>query len=218
MTQSDQTQLKICEVFRSLQGETSWAGRPATFFRLAGCNLRCSYCDTQYAHAPGASVAVSELVASVERAGELVVVTGGEPLMQTGTRTLVSGLVRAGHTVILETNGSQDIDGLPPQVIRVVDVKCPGSGESDSTRWQTLERLRPTDEVKLVLLDRADFDFAMQVVDRYELEQRCTVLLSPVVASLEPATLAGWILERGGGIRLQLQLHRILWPDQTRGV
>lgn len=209
--------VEVCEVFRSLQGETSWGGRPATFLRLAGCNLRCRYCDTEYAHAPGAACAVSELVGSIGRTDELVVVTGGEPLIQPGTRPLLSALVRAGHRVVLETNGTVDMDGLPPQLVRVVDVKCPGSGESDKTRWGALERMRSTDEVKFVVTDRADFDFAVDVVDRYELEGICTVLMSPVVALLEPATLAEWILNRGGGLRLQLQLHRILWPDRARG-
>ncbi len=218
VTGSEKSQVQVCEVFRSLQGETSWAGRPATFLRLAGCNLRCRYCDTQYAQAPGASCSIAELVAAIEHPGELVVVTGGEPLIQPGTRPLLAELVRAGHTVLLETNGSQDIDGLPPQVVRVVDIKCPGSGESESNRWQTLQRLRSSDEVKFVVMDRPDFEFAMDIVDRYELEGHCTVLLSPVVEVLEPSTLAGWILERGGPLRLQLQLHRILWPGQTRGV
>ncbi len=152
------------------------------------------------------------------RADELVVVTGGEPLLQEGTRSLLSALVRAGHRVVVETNGTVDMDGLPPQVVRVVDVKCPGSGESDKTRWALLERLRSTDEVKFVCSDRADFDYAVDVVDRYELEESCTVLLSPVSGRLEPTDLADWILERGGGLRLQLQLHRILWPDRHRGV
>ncbi len=223
MSQTSRQQIRVCEIFRSIQGETSLAGLPATFLRLAGCNLRCSYCDSEYAHAPGAPVSVSELLASLARtpqgrARELVVVTGGEPLIQVGTRDLLSELVRAGHRVVLETNGSLDIDGLPPQVIRVVDVKCPGSGESEKIRWQILDKLRPTDEVKLVLTDRADFDFAVDVIDRHELERRCTVLLSPVTSRLAPTTLAEWILSRGGSLRLQLQLHRVLWPGRHRGV
>jgi 7-carboxy-7-deazaguanine synthase len=212
-----QTTVDVCEVFRSLQGETTRAGRPATFIRLAGCNLRCRYCDTAYARQPGTPRTVASLVASVERP-ELVVVTGGEPLLQSGTPTLLEALVRAGHRVLLETNGSLDISGLPPEVVRVVDVKCPGSGEAEQNRWDNLEQLRATDEVKLVITDRADFDFALEVVDRYGLEARCPVLLSPAAGRCAPATLAAWLLARGGALRLQLQLHRILWPDQDRGV
>jgi len=161
---------------------------------------------------------VEDLLRAVWRSGELVVITGGEPLLQPGSRVLAEELVRAGHRVLLETNGSMDIDGLPPEVVRVVDVKCPGSGVSDQNRWANLALLRPIDEVKLVLTDRADFDFAVAVVDRNDLEAKCPVLFSPVVERLSPATLAGWMLERGGKIRLQLQLQRILWPDRDRGV
>lgn len=218
MMRPEDTTVEVCEVFRSLQGETTWSGCPATFIRLAGCNLRCRYCDSEYAQAPGEPWTVDALLDGVDRPGELVVVTGGEPLIQPGTRALLEGLVRAGHAVLLETNGSLDIAGLPPEVVRVVDVKCPGSGESDKNRWANLELLRPTDEVKLVVTDRTDFDFAVGVVDRHDLEARCTVLLSPVVERLAPATLAGWILDRGGALRLQLQLHRILWPQRDRGV
>lgn len=218
MPMTNDTTVQVCEVFRSLQGETTWSGRPATFVRLAGCNLRCSFCDSEYAQAPGAPRTVEDLLRAVWRSGELVVITGGEPLLQPGSRVLAEELVRAGHRVLLETNGSMDIDGLPPEVVRVVDVKCPGSGVSDQNRWANLALLRPIDEVKLVLTDRADFDFAVAVVDRNDLEAKCPVLFSPVVERLSPATLAGWMLERGGKIRLQLQLQRILWPDRDRGV
>lgn len=218
MRNTSDTNLQVCEVFRSLQGETTWSGRPATFIRLAGCNLRCSYCDSEYAQTPGVTRSVADLLKAAGRPEELVVVTGGEPLIQAGIRVLIEALVQAGHSVLLETNGSEDIEALPPDVVRVVDVKCPGSGESEQNRWANLALLRPTDEVKFVLTDRADFDFAMGVVDRHDLEARCPVLLSPVEARLEPATLARWILDRGGKVRLQLQLHRILWPEIDRGV
>lgn len=218
MMRPEHTVVEVCEVFRSLQGETTWSGRPATFIRLAGCNLRCRYCDSDYAQAAGEPCTVAKLLEGVDRSGELVVVTGGEPLIQPGTRVLLEELVRAGRVVLLETNGSLDIGGLPPEVVRVVDVKCPGSGESHKNLWANLDLLRATDEVKLVVTDRADFDFAVGVVDRHDLEARCAVLISPVVERLAPATLVGWILERGGRLRLQLQLHRILWPDRDRGV
>jgi len=218
MTLPQDSTVEVCEVFRSLQGETTWSGRPATFIRLAGCNLRCRYCDSDYAWGAGQERTLASLVGGVDRRGELVVVTGGEPLLQPGTRPLLHALVRAGHTVVLETNGTQSIDGLPPEVVRVVDVKCPGSGESDQNRWANLDLLTAHDEVKLVVCDRADFDFAVEVVHRHDLEQRCAVLLSPAEGHLPPATLAEWILDHGGALRLQLQLHRILWPDQPRGV
>jgi 7-carboxy-7-deazaguanine synthase len=161
---------------------------------------------------------LDELVAEAADGPELVVVTGGEPLLQPSTPALLGRLADAGHRVLLETNGSLDIAGVDPRVRRIVDVKCPGSGQEQANRWSNLADLRPTDEVKLVVGDRADFDYAVDVVTRHGLEQRCGVLVSPVADRLPPAELAGWILAHGGRLRLQLQLHRILWPDRERGV
>ena len=214
------TALEVCEVFRSLQGETRYSGRVATFIRLVGCNLRCTYCDTRYAYQGGETTDVSALVNRIraQPSGELVVVTGGEPLLQSAVPGLLTSLANQGRRVLLETNGSQDITGVDSRVIRIVDVKTPGSGEVAATRWDNLTALRASDEVKFVVTDRADFEFALEVIDNHELGARCHVLLSPVVAQLSGAELARWILERGGRLRLQLQLHRQLWPDRDRGV
>jgi 7-carboxy-7-deazaguanine synthase len=217
----DDDTLQVCELFRSLQGETSWSGLPATFVRLQGCNLDCRYCDTRYARSSGDPWAIPKLVERlverpVERP-ELVVVTGGEPLLQPGVHRLLSAVADV-RTVLLETNGSLDITGVDTRVIRIVDVKCPGSGEAESTRWENLSALRPSDEVKFVVGDRQDFDYAVDVVRRHRLTEQCAVLLSPVADALAAAELAEWILEEGGRLRLQLQLHRILWPERDRGV
>lgn len=214
--------VRVCERFRSLQGETRDAGLPASFVRLSGCNLRCRYCDTAYAQPPeaGERLGVAELLAELRTAppGDLVVVTGGEPLLQPGALPLLAHVADQGRAVLLETNGSQDITGVDPRVRRIVDVKCPGSGQPAANRWANLDELRPTDEVKFVVSHREDFDFALQVVSRYGLLERCGVLLSPVMGHLPPAKLAGWILDEGRPLRLQLQLHRLLWSGRDRGV
>ncbi|MFH2006979.1 MAG: radical SAM protein [bacterium] len=217
----DDDTLQVCELFRSLQGETSWSGLPATFLRLSGCNLDCRYCDSRYAREQGEPWALEDLVERLVARPELVVVTGGEPLLQPGVHRLLSAVADAGRTVLCETNGSLDISGVDERVIRIVDVKCPGSGEAASTRWENLSALRPSDEVKFVVSDRQDFRYAMDVVARHRLTEQCSVLLSPVADALAAtelaAELAAWILEEGGPLRLQLQLHRILWPDRPRG-
>lgn len=210
----------VCEIFRSLSGETTRAGEPATFLRLSGCNLRCRYCDTEYAHGPGTPMTLQEVLEAVEArsAADLVVVTGGEPLLVPAVPRLLVALCDLGRTVLLETNGSLDIKRVDPRVCRIVDVKCPGSGESGHNRWENLDVLLPHDEVKLVISDRADFDFALHVVRRHHLLARCTVLVSPAHGVLSPALLADWILDSGLPLRLQLQLHRLIWPDIKRGV
>lgn len=212
--------IPICEIFRSLQGETTLAGRPAVFLRVAGCNLRCRYCDTTYAYGPGTPYSVAALLEAVDAhpAGDLVVVTGGEPLSAPLVPALCQALADRGRTVLLETNGSLDLSGLDPRVRRILDVKCPGSGEAEANRWSNLALLTASDEVKLVLTDRADFDFAREVAARHRLLERCPVLLSPAAGVLDPAELAAWILASGQPFRLQLQLHRVLWPGRDRGV
>ncbi|MDY0003105.1 MAG: radical SAM protein [Polyangia bacterium] len=209
---------EICEIFRSLQGETTMAGLPGRFLRLAGCNLRCRYCDTAYARDAGTVMSLEALVAAVGAGDDLVIVTGGEPLLQPGTPDLLRALCDLGRQVILETNGSLDILGLDPRVHRIVDVKCPGSGEAQSNRWDNLDDLHAGDEVKLVLTGREDFDYALEVASRHDLLGRVPVLLSPASGYLPPSTLAEWILASGLGLRLQLQLHRLIWPDRDRSV
>lgn len=212
--------LRVIEVFASIQGESTRAGLPCAFVRLAGCNLRCSYCDTRYAiEEAGTVMDLGEVVERLEDAGaHMVCVTGGEPLLQPAAVPLAEELARRGHTVLVETNGTLDITPLPPQTIRVMDVKCPGSGECGQTLMSNLEALRPDDQVKFVLCDRADFDWAADFVRQRRLIGRCHVLFSPAHGILPAAELAEWILASGLQVRLQVQLHKLLWPDRSRGV
>ncbi len=212
--------LRICEIFKSLQGETSYAGLPCGFVRTAGCNLDCSYCDTQYARADeGPILPVDEVARRLLAYGtRLACITGGEPLLQAdGVVALAERLLDAGLTVLLETNGTLDLAPVPDGVVRVMDVKCPGSGEAGKTLPGNIERLTPRDEVKFVLCDRRDFDWAVRFVRQTDVQGRTNVLFSPAFDRLKADALAGWILESGVEARLQIQLHKILWPDRPRG-
>ena len=212
--------LTINEIFHSIQGESSHAGRPCVFVRLTGCDLRCRWCDTEYAFDEGRKMSVTDVMAAV--AGydcSLVEVTGGEPLLQPDVYPLMQQLVEAGKTVLLETGGHVDVSNVPSAVVKVMDVKCPGSGESEHNEWRNLDRLAAHDEVKFVVLDRADYEFARDVVRRHQLERRCAaVLLSPVHGRLDPKQLAEWSLEDGLPARVQIQLHKYLWGEAARGV
>jgi 7-carboxy-7-deazaguanine synthase len=213
--------LAISEIFKSIQGESSHAGLPCAFVRTMGCNLRCSYCDTEYARSgEGVRTIVSDVCTQVESFGtRLVCITGGEPLMQTvGVVALAACLLEGGHSVLLETNGTMDLAPLPEGVIRVMDVKCPGSGESGKTLPANLALLRPCDDVKFVISDRDDFDWALAFVQEHALVDGPQILFSPVHGRLAPRDLAEWVLGIRFEVRLQLQLHKILWPDGTRGV
>lgn len=212
--------LRVLELYRTLQGETSFVGLPCVIVRLAGCPLRCSYCDTAYARqSEGLEATVDELARDVLALGPgLVAVTGGEPLAQPGTLALLRALCDAGRTVLLETSGAYDIAPVDPRVRRILDVKTPGSGMEERNRPENLALLRSTDELKFVLVDRADYEWSRELVRRERLAERCAVLFSPVRERLDPAELAKWILDDGLPVRLQLQLHRLLWPDRDRGV
>ncbi len=211
--------LQVSEIFSSIQGESHWAGYPCTFVRLAGCNLDCAYCDTRYAREGGAPVALDEVLRAVAREGlGTVEVTGGEPLVQPGTPALLEALVEEGRRVLLETNGSLPLDPVPPGVHVIMDLKAPGSGMADRNRWENLPALRPTDEVKIVCRDRADYEWSVGVIRAHGLVGRVKVNLSPVWGRLDPALLARWILDDRLDVRLQVQLHRVLWPDRDRGV
>lgn len=211
--------VKVHEIFYSLQGESTWAGRPCVLVRLTGCQMRCRWCDTEYAFYDGGWRSLDEVLDEVAGYGcDLVEVTGGEPLLQPGCPPLMRLLCEAGYTVLLETGGGLDISGVDPRVHRIVDVKCPGSGEAENNRWENLELLDARDEVKFVVADRADFDWACEVARRYALTDRCPVHLSPVWGELEPAELADWVKRCGLPLRLQLQLHKLLWGADTRGV
>lgn len=211
--------LQICETFVSIQGESTFAGWPCFFIRLTGCNLRCSYCDTTYAFAGGQPKTIPQLVDEFRVLGlTLVEVTGGEPLIQPGTPALLKALqaARPGAVVLVETNGSQDISVIPPGVIAIMDIKCPASGVGRTSGagaafdWQNLERLRPQDEVKFVISERADFDWAVRMVNEYHLASKChAVLFSPVLGRVAPAALAAWLLASRVPARLNLQLHKL---------
>ena len=212
--------LTINEIFHSIQGESTHAGRPCVFVRLTACDLRCSWCDTPYAFTEGHKLPVEAVVDRVTRFGcSLVEITGGEPLLQRDVYALMQELVGRGHTVLIETGGHLSIAQVPPSVIRIVDVKCPGSGESHRNYWENLDRLTARDEVKFVVKDRADYEYAKDVVSRHGLVERvAAVLFSPVHGVLDPKDLAAWILEDGLGVRLQLQAHKYIWGADTRGV
>jgi len=212
--------LTINEIFHSIQGESTRAGRPCVFIRLTACDLRCSWCDTPYAFVEGRKMSVDDVVDAVGQYGcPLVEITGGEPLLQEDVYELMDRLIGAGHVVMLETGGHRTIARVPAEVFKVVDVKCPGSGESDKNDWSNLDRLAPHDEVKFVISDRADYEFARDVIRRYDLAGRTSaVLLSPVHGVLEPKMLAEWTLADRLPARLQLQLHKYIWDPTTRGV
>ena len=210
--------LKVNEIFFSIQGESSYSGRPCLFIRLTGCNLRCNYCDTTYAHDKGEMLSVDAILERLERHHcNLVEITGGEPLIQAGTPKLAKALLDRGYTVLVESNGTRDIGLLPAGTRVIMDVKCPGSGASQSTDWQNMQRLTEDDEIKFVLSDRADYDWAKNVVLKYNLHKRENTLFSAVEGRVSPADIAGWLLTDELNIRLQLQMHKILWPDDEKG-
>jgi 7-carboxy-7-deazaguanine synthase len=212
--------LTVSEIFHSIQGESTWAGVPCVFVRLTACDLRCSWCDTAYAFHGGRAQSIEDVLHAVDRFQcPLVEITGGEPLLQPDVYPLMARLVAGGRTVLLETGGHRSLEGVPPGVIRIVDVKCPGSGEAHRVDWTNLDRLRPTDEVKFVLKDRVDYEYARETVVRHALIARvAAVLFSPVHGTLAPRDLAGWVLADGLRVRLQLQVHKVIWGDDTRGV
>ncbi len=211
--------LVVNEIFRSIQGESTRAGEPCVFVRLTACDLRCTWCDTEYAFHEGTKQTVAEVLDRVEAWDvRLVTVTGGEPLLQKSTPELITSLLDRGRTVLVETGGHRDITGLDSRAIRILDLKAPSSGQTDRMRWGNLDDLRATDEVKIVVRDRIDYDWALKTIHSRGIEGRCPILLSPVHGELDPATLAGWILESGAPVRLQIQLHRLLWPETLRGV
>jgi 7-carboxy-7-deazaguanine synthase len=213
--------LRITEVFYSIQGESTFAGRPSAFVRLTGCDLRCRWCDSTYTFTGGEWRAIDDIVRQVadEFGADLVCVTGGEPLLQPRVHDLVAALLGRGVTVTMETGGQRDLSPVDPRVHRIVDLKCPGSGEVERNRWENLPLLGPRDEVKCVLADRADYEWARGVVREHRLHERVNaVLMSPVHGALPPEQLAAWILEDRLPVRLQLQVHKYLWGAEARGV
>lgn len=211
--------LKIHEIFYSIQGESTWAGLPCVLVRLTGCQMRCTWCDTAYAFYSGEWRSLEAILTEVEALGcPMVEITGGEPLLQPGTLPLMTELCDRGYRVLLETGGGLDVSGVDARVHRILDVKCPGSGEAGANHWPNLAILTGRDEVKFVLAHREDYEWAREVVREHRLVERCAVHFSPVHGSVEARELAGWILEDGLGVRLQMQLHKVLWGPETRGV
>jgi len=212
--------LTINEIFYSIQGESTRAGQPCVFVRLTACDLRCSWCDTPYAFDEGRKMSVDDVIAAVEQYGcPLVEITGGEPLLQEDVYELMERLSRAGRTVMLETGGHRSIARVPAGVMKIVDVKCPGSGEAGRNDWSNLDVLAPHDEVKFVIKDRIDYEFARDVIARHGLAGCvAAVLLSPVHGVLDARTLSEWILADRLPARLQVQLHKYIWNPTTRGV
>ena len=212
--------LTVYEIYTSIQGESTHAGRPCSFVRLAACDLRCAWCDTPYAFTGGRKMSVEDVVARViELRCPLVELTGGEPLLQKAAIPLMQRLLETGHQVLLETGGHISVAEVPDPVVRIVDVKCPGSGEAGRMHWPNLDLVQPHDEIKFVLADRTDYEYARDVVERHALTTKvAAVLFSPVHGRLDPQQLSQWILEDHLAVRLQLQLHKFIWSPETRGV
>jgi 7-carboxy-7-deazaguanine synthase len=210
--------LSICEQFKSIQGESTYAGLACSFIRLAGCNLHCSYCDTTYAAEPGTQLSLDAVCSVADGHGcKLVEVTGGEPLLQEEAPALCRRLLDKGYTVLVETNGSLDIGRLPLECVRIVDVKCPGSGAAGSFRMDNLNALTARDQVKFVVSGRVDFDWALDFVRTKSLPGRCELLFSPAQGLVSARDLAEWILAANAPVRLGLQLHRCIWGEDARG-
>ncbi len=211
--------LRVTEIFASIQGETSYVGLPFAFVRLTGCNLRCRYCDTTYAYDSGEEFPLEEVVSRVEAFGiPRVTVTGGEPLLQPEAPTLVTALLDRGHTVLVETNGTVPLSTLDPRAVKVMDVKCPGSGEERKMLWGNFSALTPRDEVKFVIASEEDYRYAREILAKYCVKAPFTVLLSPAFGFLPPEKLAGWMVGDALDARFQLQLHKLVWGPDTRGV
>lgn len=210
--------LLLHEVYASIQGESTFAGLPCTFIRLTGCNLRCRWCDTPHAFTQGHTVTAADVLEEVAKLGvKLVEITGGEPLAQAEVYPLMTSLADAGYTVLLETSGSISVKHVDPRVTVILDMKCPGSGEVEANLYENLDLLKPTDEVKFVIADRADFDWAVRLVREYNLTTR-PVLFGPVFGEIDYQQLCQWIVATGLNIRFQLQMHKHIWDPQQRGV
>ena len=211
--------LKINEIYASIQGESSHTGLPCIFIRLTGCNLRCSWCDTAYAFYAGNDLTIEETLQKVDTFGlPLVEITGGEPLLQEDVYPLMEALLKKGYRVMLETSGALPIDKVPQRVIKILDIKCPGSGEEKKNHLENLKLLSPHDEVKFVLLDRADYEWSRDMLRKYDMVPSKQVLFSPVYDKLNLKDLSQWILKDRLAVRLQTQLHKVIWSKDAIGV
>ncbi len=211
--------MRINEIFKSIQGETSYAGTPCLFVRTTGCNLRCSWCDTTYAYDEGEDLSIDDIIRTLGKYDcRNVVITGGEPLLQEETPLLAEYLINNGYKVFVETNGSVDISGLHPEIIKILDIKCPGSGMTEHIVWDNLNALTSIDEVKFIVSDYNDYVWAKSVIASRKLPDICTVLMAPVFNRLDPKQIAEWIINDNLDVRLQLQLHKYIWGPDVRGV
>jgi len=207
--------LKIHEIFYSLQGESSRVGLPTVFVRLTGCPMRCVYCDTAYAFSGGSNMEISDILTKVAEFGtKYVTVTGGEPLAQKNCHVLLKALCDSGYSVSLETGGAIDISTVDSRVSVILDIKTPDSGELKNNLWGNLDHLKKTDEVKFVLCSRADYEWAKEILNKYRIADKCAVLFSPVYSQINPTNLADWVLADRLPVRMQLQLHKILWGEK----
>lgn len=214
-----ENQLNINEIFFSIQGESSFAGLPCVFVRLTYCNLRCNYCDTEYAFYEGDWRSIDDIIEEIKKYNcRLVEVTGGEPLLQENVLPFMSRLCDEKYTVLLETGGHMDIAQVDKRVKRIMDIKCPSSNESHKTFWPNIEKLNSNDQVKFVIGDFEDYQFAKEIINKYNLNEICTILLSPVFRKINVQQLAEWILEDNLPVRMQLQMHKFIWEPETRGV
>ena len=213
--------LRVNEIFYSIQGESTFAGFPCIFIRMTGCNLRCTYCDTTYAYEKGDDIPLDSILTTVKKfACNLIEVTGGEPLIQDETPDLISALIKNGYTVLLETNGSQDISTVDTRCTRIVDIKCPSSGMDNNNYWKNLDYITPNDQLKFVIAHRQDYLYAKKVLDAAAIKRRKKLLInfSPVFNEIDLKDLAGWILADNLPVRLQIQLHKYIWGEHTKGV
>ena len=211
--------LKVNEIYYSVQGESTHVGRPCIFIRLTYCNLRCTYCDTEYAFYEGKDIEIPEIMAEIKQWNcNLVEVTGGEPLFQDECIDLLNELTNQNYEVLLETGGSLSISDVPVEIVRIVDFKCPSSGMEKKNLWSIVNDLQPHDEVKFVIGDRKDFDWAIEMLNKYSLNEKCSILFSPTFGKIDPSLIVEWILEGDIPVRMQLQMHKHIWEPERKGV
>ncbi len=211
--------LKVNEIYYSIQGESTHVGRPCIFIRLTYCNLRCTYCDTEYAFYEGKDIEIPEIMAKIKQWNcNLVEVTGGEPLFQDECIDLLNELTNQNYEVLLETGGSLSISDVPIEIVRIVDFKCPSSGMEKKNLWSIVNDLQPHDEVKFVIGDREDFNWAKEMLNKYSLNEKCSILFSPTFGKIDPSLIVEWILEGDIPVRMQLQMHKHIWESDSKGV
>jgi len=211
--------LKVNEIYYSIQGESTHVGRPCIFIRLTYCNLRCTYCDTEYAFYEGKNIEIPEIMAEIKQWNcNLVEVTGGEPLFQDECIDLLNELTNQNYEVLLETGGSLSISDVPIEIVKIVDFKCPSSGMEKKNLWSIVNDLQPHDEVKFVIGDREDFDWAKEMLNKYSLNEKCSILFSPTFGKIDPSLIVEWILEGDIPVRMQLQMHKHIWESEVKGV